>query len=103
MSDADRVVEDAHKAAAEGKDLPPALESMMADRVGQAEAAANAARSAAIVALPASVWREIQQRATSTGIAVQLVGGGGELRVIADLGESRPAPDEHVIEAAPPA
>jgi hypothetical protein len=33
------------------------------------------------------VWREIQQRATSVGIAVQLLAGGGELRVSADTGD----------------
>ncbi|HET9520532.1 MAG TPA: histidine kinase [Candidatus Limnocylindrales bacterium] len=66
-------------------DTPPALAAMMADRRDQAEAAAEAARTAAIVSLPANAWREIQQRATTIGIAVELVGGGGELQLAVDV------------------
>ena len=67
------------------KDLPPALESMMADRRERAEARSVAAREAAIVALPESTWREIQQRATTTGILAELSDGGGSLLVRVDI------------------
>jgi two-component system, NarL family, sensor histidine kinase DegS len=70
---------------ASGEDVPPALASMMADRREQAEAAAEAARSAAIVALPPQVWRDIQQRAASVAITAELLGDGGELRIAVEL------------------
>ncbi|HEX2756067.1 MAG TPA: histidine kinase [Candidatus Limnocylindrales bacterium] len=86
MADADHEVAEAVKAvAATDKDLPPALESMMADRKERAEARSVAAREAAIVALPVSTWREIQQRATTTGIVAELSDGGGTLHVRVDL------------------
>ncbi len=82
---ADRQVQEAIDAAeAAGKDLPPALETMLADRRSQAEAAAVAAREAAVAALPKSTWREIQQRASSTGIAAELLDGGGRLHLRAE-------------------
>jgi two-component system sensor histidine kinase DegS len=68
-----------------GKDVPPALAAMMDDRRVQAEAAAEAARAAALVVLPASAWQEIEQRANTLGITVELLGGGGDLRIAADL------------------
>jgi two-component system, NarL family, sensor histidine kinase DegS len=88
MADADRQVADAVEAAGTvGKDLPPALEAMIADRRVRAEGAVTAAREAAIVALPAAAWREIQQRATTTGIVAELGAGGGDLRLRADIAE----------------
>ena len=87
MADADQEVVAATEAiAATDKDLPPALESMMADRRERAGARSAAAREAAIVSLPESTWREIQQRATTTGIVAELSDGGGTLHVRADLG-----------------
>ncbi len=74
-----------------GKDLPPALAAMIEDRREQAEAAAESARNAAIVALPATAWREIQQRAASVGISAELLAGGGELRIGVDLPSDEPA------------
>jgi two-component system, NarL family, sensor histidine kinase DegS len=95
MADADQEVAAAAEAiAATDKDLPPALESMMADRRDRAGAKSAAAREAAIVALPESTWREIQQRATTTGIAVEISDGGGTLQVRADLGVAGGAADE---------
>jgi two-component system sensor histidine kinase DegS len=86
MAEADQEVEAADRAVqGSDKDLPPALESMMADRRERAGARSAAAREAAIVALPASTWREIQQRATTTGIVAELSDGGGTLHVRADL------------------
>jgi two-component system, NarL family, sensor histidine kinase DegS len=81
-----QVVEANEAAAAAGKDLPPALESMLADRQSQAEAAATAAREAAVVALPQAVWREIRQRAASTGVQVDLRDAGGTLHLRVEIG-----------------
>ena len=95
MTDADHEVEAAAKAVAgTDKDLPPALESMMADRQERAASKSAAAREAAIVALPAATWREIQQRATTTGIAAELSEGGGVLQVRAELGTAADGADE---------
>ena len=77
--------------AAGGKDLPPALAAMIEDRREQAEAAAESARNAAIVALPATAWREIQQRAATIGIAAELLAGGAELRIGVDMPADEPA------------
>jgi two-component system, NarL family, sensor histidine kinase DegS len=68
-----------------GKDLPPALAAMIEDRREQAEAAAESARNAAIVSLPAAAWREIQQRAATVGISAELLAGGAELVISVDL------------------
>jgi two-component system sensor histidine kinase DegS len=68
-----------------GKELPPALAAMIDERRVAAEAATEAARSAAVVVLPAATWREIQQRAASVGVDAELVADGGELRVSVDL------------------
>ena len=95
MADADHEVSEAAKASAEtGKDLPPALESMMAERRERAEKKSVAAREAAIVALPVATWREIQQRATTTGIVAELSEGGGTLHVRVELGTVGGAADE---------
>jgi hypothetical protein len=74
-----------------GKDLPPALAAMIEDRREQAEAAAENARNAAIVALPATAWREIQQRASTVGISAELLAGGAELLIGVDLPSDEPA------------
>jgi two-component system sensor histidine kinase DegS len=85
-------VDDAEREAAtqaerppSGKDVPPALAAMMDDRREQAEAAAEAARNAAIVSLPPQAWRDIQQRAASVGIVAELLGDGGELTLSVEL------------------
>ena len=74
-----------------GKDMPPALAAMIEDRREQAEAAAESARNAAIVSLPASAWREIQQRAATVGISAALLAGGAELVIGVDLPSEEPA------------
>jgi two-component system sensor histidine kinase DegS len=95
MADAEQEVVAATEAiASTDKDLPPALESMMADRRERADVRSAAARVAAIVSLPESTWREIQQRATTTGILAELSDGGGTLHVHADLGTAGDAADE---------
>jgi len=89
MANADRQLTEAVEAAeAAGKDLPPALEGMLADRREQAESAAEAARDAAVVSLPAATWREIEQRAVTTGIHADLSDGGGTLRLRVELGSA---------------
>jgi two-component system sensor histidine kinase DegS len=88
MAAADRLVAEATEAEAksrEGKDVPPAIEAMLAERRQQAEEAAAAARSAAVVELPAAAWREIEQRATTTGIAAEQADGGSSLHLRADV------------------
>jgi two-component system sensor histidine kinase DegS len=101
MSHADREVVEASAAVDTAtKDLPPALEAMLADRRERAEGAAAAARSAAVVALPAESWREIQQRAATTGILAELGAGGGDLRLRADIAEPVDAPTDASAEPA---
>jgi two-component system sensor histidine kinase DegS len=95
MTDADHEMREAEKAVqGTDKDLPPALGSMMAERRDRAEARSVAARTAAIVLLPASTWREIEQRAASTGIVAELSEGGGTLRLRAQLGVDGDAADK---------
>jgi len=101
MGHADREVVEASAAVDTAtKDLPPALEAMLADRRERAEGAAAAARSAAVVALPAETWREIQQRAATTGILAELGAGGGDLRLRADIAEPVDAPTDAPAEPA---
>jgi two-component system sensor histidine kinase DegS len=76
----------------EGKELPPALAAMIEDRRADERDAAEAAVRASIVVLPEATWREIQDRAGSIGVEAELLGGGGELRLMADLPEPD-APD----------
>jgi two-component system sensor histidine kinase DegS len=95
MADADHEVAEALKAVeGTGKDLPPALESMMTERRERAEARSSAAREAAIVALPESTWREIENRAATTGIEAELSDGGGTLQLRADIGTTEDGADE---------
>ncbi len=95
MAAADEEVAASIKAVeATGKDVPPALESMMADRREKAEGKAVAAREAAIIALPVATWREIEQRAATTGIAAELLDGGATLQLRTDVAASAHAPDQ---------
>ena len=71
-----------------GKDVPPALAAMMEDRRADRQAAAEAARDAAIVTLPPAAWKEIQQRAATLGVTVELLEGGGCLRVATPIAEA---------------
>jgi two-component system, NarL family, sensor histidine kinase DegS len=80
--------QDVPEAQTKRKDLPPALAAMMDDRRDDRRAAAEAARNAAIVVLPASPWRDIQQRAATMGVTVELLDGGGTLQVKVPAGES---------------
>ena len=62
-------------------DLPPALATMIQDRRGEQRAKVEAARTAAIAALPPTAWRDIQQRAATIGASVELLDDGGTVRV----------------------
>ena len=66
-------------------DLPPALAAMMEDRRADARDAIEAARREAIVVLPPSTWREIQNRAWTLGLVAELSEDGAELRLVGDL------------------
>ena len=67
------------------KDLPPALAAMMEDRRADARSAAETAQRDSIVTLPATTWREVQSRATTLGLTVELSAEGSELRLLAEL------------------
>jgi two-component system sensor histidine kinase DegS len=71
--------------APDGKDLPPALAAMMEERRADARSAAESAQRDSIVELPASTWREIQSRAATLGLTVELSADGSELRLLAEL------------------
>ena len=77
-------------AAADAKDLPPALAAMLEERREKERDAAEAAERDAIVVLPADTWREIASRAASLGITAELLADGSELRLAAD------SPVDHV-------
>jgi two-component system sensor histidine kinase DegS len=66
-------------------DLPPALAGMVEDRRVAHRARQEAARQAAIMTLPARVWREITDRAAALAIGVELLDEGARLRVAVDL------------------
>jgi two-component system sensor histidine kinase DegS len=67
-----------------GKDLPPALAAMMEDRRADARDAAETARKAAIVAMSPTAWREIEDRAATIGVSVELLAEGSELHLVAE-------------------
>jgi two-component system sensor histidine kinase DegS len=79
-SSAEPVPEVAHSA-----DLPPALAAMMDERRADARDREVSAQRESIVSLPASTWREIQSRATTLGLEVELSADGSELRLLTDL------------------
>ena len=72
-------------AAPAGADLPPALAAMIEDRMADEREAVEEARRASIVELPSRTWRDIQSRAVSAGVEVELLEEGGELRIVAEL------------------
>jgi hypothetical protein len=72
------------------KDLPPALAAMMEDRRADARTAAEAAQRDAIVSLPPTTWREVQGRAATLGLTVELSTDGAEFRLLAELPPASP-------------
>jgi two-component system sensor histidine kinase DegS len=79
------VVDDGKKGKEE--ELPPALAAMMEEQKADERAALERKRAKAIAKLPSNAWREIQGRALPLGISVQLLDGGGSLRVSAPIPE----------------
>jgi hypothetical protein len=79
------------------RELPPALAAMVEDRREEGRQAAEAVRRAAFVVLPPATWREIQGRAASLDIAVEVVDDGSRLRVTV------PLPDDVAAGARTPA
>jgi two-component system sensor histidine kinase DegS len=73
------------------KDLPPALAAMMEEQKADERAALERKRAKAIAKLPSDAWREIQGRASPLGITVELLDGGGSLRVSLAIEEVSPA------------
>ncbi len=80
----------------DGKELPPALAAMMEDRRADEREALEAAEREAIVMLPPATWREIQSRAASVGVALELLADGGEIHLSVDIPtpESGPEPSD---------
>ena len=73
------------RGAARRQGPPPALAAMMEDRRAAARDAVEAARKEAIVAMPPTTWREIQGRAATIGVTVELLVEGAELHLVADI------------------
>jgi hypothetical protein len=86
-----KVVADPVPDAAPRADLPPALAAMMEERRADARDRVESAQRNAIVSLPPSTWREIQARATTLGLDVQLSPDGSEFRVGLELPQATPA------------
>ncbi len=74
-------------------DVPDAIKQMIQDRHDARQAAAEAAEVAAVVVLPAATRRGITDRAATIGATIELLSGGGELRLVvpAATGESVPS------------
>ena len=66
-------------------DVPDAIREMIEQRHEDRRAAVEAAEAAAIVELPAAVLRDVTDRASSIGGRVEVLAGGGELRVLVPL------------------
>jgi hypothetical protein len=60
---------------------------MMEERRAAAATAAEDARRHAIVALPPTTWREIESRAGTVAVTVELSADGDEFRLLTELPE----------------
>jgi hypothetical protein len=78
--------------AAPSADLLPALAAMMEERRADARDRAESAQREAIVSLPTSTWREIQGRASTLGLEVELSSDGSELRLVMELPQAATGP-----------
>jgi hypothetical protein len=74
------------------RELPPALAALVEEQKESERNAAEAARQAALLVLPPATWREIEVRATTLEIAVELLDGGGRVHVEAPLPAAAPTP-----------
>ena len=75
-------------------DVPDAIKQMIQERHDDRASAVAAAEAAAIVVLPAATTRDVAARAQSIGATLEMLGGGGELRLAV------PRPTDPVPEAA---
>ena len=75
-------------------DVPDAIKQMIQERHDDRASAVAAAEAAAIVVLPAATTRDVAARAQSIGATLEMLGGGGELRLAV------PLPTDPVPEAA---
>jgi two-component system sensor histidine kinase DegS len=66
-------------------DVPDAIKQMIQDRHEARTAAVAAAEEAAIIVLPTVARRDILERAGAIGATVELLAGGGELRLVVPL------------------
>ena len=67
------------------ENLPPALAALVEERRAAKRKAAEAAVRAAVVALPPTTWREIQDRAVSVGVEAELGADGSHLHLETEL------------------
>lgn len=79
----------------EGEATPPALATMMAERRAKHAEEVGAAEGAAAVKLPVKLARDLEQRAATLGIDLEINGRGGSVRLM--------VPVSTRIEAAAPA
>jgi hypothetical protein len=80
-------VRDRGRGRGRGEEMPAALAQMIEEQQAGAAAASAAAASAVAQAraLPAHVWQQIQQRARTVGISVELDEAGQRLVAVTDL------------------
>ena len=64
------------------EEMPPALAAMIEERMADERDAVEAARLQAIVIMPPATWREIQARAASIGVDVDLLDEGSQLVLV---------------------
>jgi hypothetical protein len=75
-------VEEELPAVPGGKDVPDAIKQMIQDRHDARQAAVEAAHAAAVVVLPAATRRDVTERAEAIGATVEILDGGGSLRLV---------------------
>jgi two-component system sensor histidine kinase DegS len=66
-------------------DVPDTIRQMIQDRHDRRQARIDAAAEAAVVALPALTRRDVSDRAATIGATVEVLAGGGELRLVVPL------------------
>jgi hypothetical protein len=64
------------------RQIPDALKAMIDEQRAGAAAVRTSIRQSQILALPASTWREVQQRAATIGATAQLVDDGREVVLV---------------------
>ena len=74
--------------------MPAALAEMAADRRAKHEEAADAARHAAVVRLPARLRKELEERARTIGIEAEILDDGGSLRLVVPVPRGTPDADQ---------